>query len=56
MLLLTGLILVVVGYLILFTVPSDATFERMLIQAFVGMGISIAGGIYLMIYIYRRSR
>lgn len=56
MLLLIGLILIIFGYMILFTVPSDATFERILIQAFAGMGVSIVGGIFLMIYIYGRSK
>ncbi|MCS7203421.1 MAG: hypothetical protein NZ809_03105 [Thermodesulfovibrio sp.] len=56
MLLIIGIILVIAGYTILFKVPSDAPPERLMIQAFMGMGISIAGAIFLMIYIYRRSQ
>lgn len=56
MLLLIGIILVTVGYLILFTVPSDANYRTVFIHAIVGMGTSIAGGIFLMIYIYKKSK
>lgn len=56
MLLVIGLLLVIVGYLILFSVPSNSSFERIFIQAILGMGISISGGIFLMLYIFRRSR
>lgn len=56
MLLLIGLIFIIFGYLILFTVPSEATFERIFAQALAGMGVSVVGGILLMIYIYGRSK
>ncbi|MEO0247870.1 MAG: hypothetical protein ABIM20_07835 [candidate division WOR-3 bacterium] len=56
MLLLIGLILIIVGYVILFTVPSDGTYERLMTQAFLGMGISIVGAVLLMIYVYKRSK
>lgn len=55
MLLLIGIILVSVGYIILFTVPSDATYDRVFRQVFFGIGSSIVGAVLLMIYIYKKS-
>lgn len=56
MLFLIGIILIIVGYIILFTVPSDGTYERLMTQAFLGMGVSIVGGVLMMIYVYKRSK
>lgn len=56
MFLVIGFILVCIGYLILFTVPSDATVERVYMQALAGMAISMIGGVFLMIYIYKKSK
>ncbi|MCX8034632.1 MAG: hypothetical protein N3A00_04885 [Thermodesulfovibrio sp.] len=55
MLLLIGIILVSVGYIILFTVPSEATYDRVFRQVFFGIGSSIVGAVLLMIYIYKKS-
>ncbi|MEJ5228176.1 hypothetical protein [Thermodesulfovibrio sp.] len=56
MLLLIGLILIIVGYIILFSVPADGAYERLMTQAIWGIGISIVGGVLLMIYVYKRSK
>lgn len=53
--LIIGLILIIVGYTVLLSVSDSATSERLMIQAFLGMGISIIGSIFLMFYIYKRS-
>lgn len=56
MFLIIVIILIIVGYIILFTVPSDGTYERLMTQAFLGMGVSIVGAVLLMIYVYKRSK
>lgn len=56
MLLLIGLIFVILGYIILFTVPSEGNYEKLIFQAFLGMGVSIVGGILLVIHVYKRSK
>ncbi len=54
--LLVGIILILIGYFILFSVPRDASFERMTIQAIGGIGTSIIGSLFVMVYIYKRSK
>jgi len=54
--LLLGIIFILIGYFLLFSVPSDATFERIFFQAIAGMGMSFVGAVLCMIYIYKRSR
>jgi hypothetical protein len=51
--LLLGIIFILIGYFLLFSVPSDATFERMLLQAIAGMGMCFVGAVLCMIYIYK---
>jgi len=51
--LLSGIIFILIGYFLLFSVPADATFERMLLQAIAGMGMSFVGAVLCMIYIYK---
>ncbi|GAB5046947.1 hypothetical protein [Thermodesulfovibrio sp. TK110] len=53
--LLAAIILILIGYFLLFSVPSEVSVERVMNQAIAGMGLSIAGAIFLMIYIYRKT-
>ncbi|WP_353683963.1 hypothetical protein V4D30_08790 [Thermodesulfovibrio sp. 3907-1M] len=53
--LLVGIVLILIGYFILFSVPSEATPERIMNQAMTGIGLSIAGAIFLIIHIYKKT-
>lgn len=52
----TGVILIISGYFLLFSVPSDASTERVFRQAISGMGLSIIGAIIIMFNIFNKSR
>lgn len=51
-LLFLGILLIVVGYGLLFYVPVDSSVEKIFLQAIGGMILSIGGAVFIGIYIY----
>ncbi|MCX7817249.1 MAG: hypothetical protein N2317_07045 [Syntrophales bacterium] len=53
-LLFVGILLIVVGYGLLFYVPLNSSADRIFAQAIVGMVLSIGGAFLIALYIYRK--
>lgn len=50
-----GFFLIAAGYLILFAVSENSP-EKMMIQAVSGLGLSIAGAVVIMLWIFKRGK